>query len=85
MFISAGKDGSHVKELCNEKGGGINTTNNLTKLKDYKKISAYAYSALGWAVDKGIMSGTSDGQLTPLSKETRSECVKMFLQLYKLK
>ena len=74
-----------LRNYAMKKGYNTNTTNSLTKFKDYKKVSAYAQSALGWAVDKGIMSGTSDGQLTPLSKETRSECVKMFLQLYKLK
>ena len=74
-----------LRNYAMKKGFNTNTTNNLTKFKDYKNVTSYAKSAMGWAVDKGIISGANNGtRLNPTSNATRAECAKMLLQSYKL-
>lgn len=60
------------------------STNNLTDFSDYKKVSSFAKSAVAWAVDKGIISGTETKKLNPKNNATRAECTKMLLVTSKL-
>lgn len=53
---------------------GENT--NILTFKDFEKTSEYAISALKWAVEKGIMSG-SYGYLNPKGYATRAEVASM--------
>ena len=74
-----------LRNYAMKKGLDTKTTNNLTKFKDYKNVTSYAKSAVGWAVDRGIISGANNGtRLNPTSNATRAECAKMLLQLYKM-
>ena len=73
--------------LCNYarfKNQKVNITKDLSKFKDYKNITSYATPSMMWVVKNGIMSGTEDGRLNPISNATRAECAKMLLQTYKL-
>ena len=75
-----------LRNYAMKRGLDTKTTNNLKKFKDYKNVTNYAKSAMGWAVDKGIISGANNGtRLNPTSNATRAECAKMLLQFYKLK
>ena len=53
----------------------MNTTTigGLSKFSDSGSISGYAIDAMSWAVSKGLISGTSDGKLTPGSTATRAQ------------
>ena len=74
-----------LRNYAMKRGLDTKTTNNLTKFKDYKNVTSYAKSAMGWAVDKGIISGANNGtRLNPTSNATRAECAKMLVQFYKL-
>lgn len=68
------------------KSQGIDTSKvaNLQNFKDDDKVSSWAKSAIGWAVENGIMSGTTDGYLNPKNNATRAECAKMLFEAYKI-
>ena len=58
------------------------TVNNLSvvdSFSDASQISAYAKTAMAWAVEKGIMGGNNN-QLSPKSGATRVQIAQM---LYK--
>lgn len=73
--------------LCNFarfNGMKVNSNQNLGNFKDYTSITAYAVPSIKWTVEKGIITGTEDKKLNPISEATRAECAKMLLLSYKL-
>ena len=46
---------------------------------DYPQTSAYAKTALNWAVDTGIIHGMGDGTLAPQGQATRAEAATMLM------
>ena len=66
-----------LRNYASYKGKNINVTSDLTKFKDYKKISNYAKSSMEWAVGKGVITGNDDGTLNPQGTATRAEGVAM--------
>ena len=49
------------------------TSGGLSKFSDSGSVSGYALDAMSWAVSKGLISGTSDGKLTPGATATRAQ------------
>ena len=49
---------------------------NLSSFQDQAAISAYAVSALNWAVGEGLMQGTGD-KLEPTGSATRAQVAAM--------
>lgn len=73
--------------LCNYArftGMKVNSNQSLEKFKDYKNVTSYAIPSMRWVVEKGIITGTEDRKLNPISEATRAECAKMLLQSYKM-
>ena len=56
----------HRYDGCEEVGG------NLYQFTDAFDVSAYAYDALRWAVQNGIINGI-DGKLAPQDNATRAQ------------
>ncbi|MDE7220652.1 MAG: S-layer homology domain-containing protein [Oscillospiraceae bacterium] len=44
---------------------------------DADQVSGYAQAALGWAVEKGILSGVGDGMLDPAGTATRAQAAQL--------
>ena len=45
--------------------------------KDISEMSAYAFPAMQWCADKGIITGRGGGILDPCGKATRGQTAKM--------
>lgn len=52
----------------------------LSAFPDSSRTSNWAQSAMAWAVEKGILSGRSNGTLDPSGKATRAEVAAMLRQ-----
>ncbi len=54
---------------------GIDVTGraDITGFADYNRVHEYALEALAWAVDAGLISGTSDTTLSPRDSATRAQ------------
>ncbi len=69
------------------KGLKVETNIDLSEFADGDEVSDYAYKAMIWCVEQGIISGSNqDNQtyLKPLANTTRSEAAKMILELNNL-
>ena len=74
-----------IANFAKYKGVYKNSSYDLSKFKDYKKVSSYAKESLQWCVEKGLLSGKDNGtRLDPLGTATRAECSKMLLNAYKM-
>ena len=51
----------------------------LSKYEDADEISAYALTAMNWAVEQGIFSG-DNGKLKPTANATRAEFATMLMR-----
>lgn len=51
----------------------------LSTFPDAAKVSGYAKEAVSWAVASGIMSGKTDGTLSPQGTATRAQTVKLLV------
>jgi hypothetical protein len=49
----------------------------LTSYPDASGVASYATAALAWAVENGIVTGTTDGKLNPESTATRAQVAAM--------
>lgn len=70
---------------ASNKGYDVSATGDLSKFNDTSAVSGYAVTAMQWAVGKGIISGTAQGNLNPKGNATRAEIAKMamgFLKAY---
>ena len=52
--------------------------------RDFEETSAYAETALCWAVDVGIIHGMGDGTLAPQGRATRAEAATMLMNFCKI-
>ena len=69
------------------KGYDLTVKGNLDKFKDVDKITDYAKTAMGWAVDSGLVKGKSGNLLDPQGTATRAEIAAMlhrFIEKYEL-
>lgn len=73
-----------IRNYMKSLGMDTSTVDDLSKFKDSEKVSNWAKSAIGWAVEAGIMSGTTDGYINPQDNATRAECAKMLLKAYEM-
>lgn len=53
----------------------------MDKYTDVKDISDWAQESMGWAVNAGLIKGTSPTTLSPHSKTTRAEVATVFMRL----
>lgn len=53
--------------------GSRDTQNTLDQYNDFTEIAPYATKAMGWAVEKGLLSGTTPHTLTPNRAVTRAQ------------
>ena len=58
-------------------GDTVTTTGTLNAYVDKDQVSGYAVQPMIWAVDRGIISGTTDTTLSPKSTATRAQVVVM--------
>ncbi len=56
----------------------------LIGFKDHGKVSDWAYEAVCWAVDQGIISGMTKDTLAPRGFATRAQTARMFMMFDKL-
>jgi len=54
--------------------------NDLMKFSDSNKISDWAVDAFAWAIDKGIITGTSETELSPDSTATRAQVATILMR-----
>ena len=66
-----------LRNYAKYKGKNVNVTTDLTKFKDYKKISSYANESMQWAVGTGVISGNGNGTLDPKGNANRAEAAAM--------
>lgn len=52
----------------------------LDRFTDRDSIAAYAVDAMAWAVNKGIISGTSGSTISPVGLATRSQAATMLMR-----
>lgn len=60
-----------------------NPESQLSKFSDNNRISSYARIPLAWAVQKKIISGTSDGKLAPTKAASRAEIAAIVMNMDK--
>lgn len=58
-------------------GGNVTVSGSLDAYTDKDQVSDYAAEPMIWAVDRGIISGTTDTTLSPKSTATRAQVVVM--------
>ena len=58
-------------------GDTVTTSGTLNAYVDKDQVSDYAVQPMIWAVDRGIISGTTDTTLSPKSTATRAQVVVM--------
>ncbi len=63
--------------------GSPSTSGNLNSYVDASSVSDWAVQVLGWAVDKGILSGMGVGALVPQTTVTRAKVSVMLIQFVK--
>ena len=56
----------------------VSTPTDMSKFSDADKISDFAAQPFAWAIQKGIISGNTDGTLNPTGTATRAEIATMF-------
>lgn len=62
---------------ANSRGEDLTVSGNLDAYTDKGQVSAYAAKPMLWAVDRGVISGTTDKTLSPKSSATRAQVVVM--------
>ena len=53
--------------------GSRDTQNTLDQYNDFTEIAPYATKAMGWAVERGLLKGTTPYTLTPNGAVTRAQ------------
>lgn len=67
-------------QYANCLGTDTSARGSLTQFQDRSGVSAWATEAVSWAVDAGILSGRTDGNLDPAGPATRAEMAAMLRQ-----
>ena len=58
----------------------VSGTENLLGYADASQVSDYAREAMAWACEKGLISGTSQGTLSPTGGATRAEAAAILMR-----
>lgn len=66
------------------KGAEVDDGYDISSYKDYPSVSGYALRSMGWAVDQGIIAGSTERELRPQDKASRAECAAMFIRFVKI-
>lgn len=53
---------------------------NLNAFADGSTVSSFAYEAMCWAVERGVLSGTGEGLLAPQQNASRAQVVTMLMR-----
>ena len=64
-------------------GMDVTGQSDLSGLKDSKDVGKYAETAMAWAVDAGIVQGTTSSTLSPKAVLPRQQCAVMLYRLSK--
>ena len=56
------------------------TTGSLTNFTDAVSVSAWAKTAMAWAIEKGIITGITPTTLAPQSTATRAQCATILMR-----
>ena len=64
-------------------GMDVTGQSNLSGFKDSKDVGKYAETAMAWAVDAGIIQGTTSSTLSPKAVLPRQQCAVMLYRLSK--
>ena len=56
----------------------------LNEFIDHDQINDYALSAMKWAVEQNLISGTANKALNPNQAATRPEAAKILVQIYRM-
>ena len=62
------------------KGIDTSAAGNLAAFSDNASISAYARTAISWAVGEGLVSGMGDGTLAPQGQATRAQVASILMR-----
>jgi len=62
------------------KGIDVNADMSIGQYRDVEKISGYAYDAMNWTVDTGLINGTSTYYLDPLEDSNRAQIATIFMR-----
>ncbi|MBQ9972177.1 MAG: S-layer homology domain-containing protein [Firmicutes bacterium] len=62
------------------KGIDVNADMSIGQYIDVEKISGYAYDAMNWTVDTGLINGTSTYYLDPLEDSNRAQIATIFMR-----
>ncbi len=76
-FITREQIATILYRYAEATGGNTLTTGTLNSFMDKGSVSAWAAPAMTWAVSQGIISGTTETTLSPLSSATRAQVVVM--------
>ena len=60
--------------------GEPSTTGTLTNFTDANAVSAWAKTAMAWAIEKGIITGVTTTTLAPQSAATRAQCATILMR-----
>ena len=60
-----------------------NPANTLAKFSDANRVSPFATTALAWAVNKGVINGTSDGRVNSTKAASRAEIAAIIMNMDK--
>lgn len=63
--------------------GSLTTSGDLTSFTDADTISSYARQAMQWAVEQGILTGTTPTTLTPQGQATRAQVATILMRFCK--
>ena len=61
-----------LHRYAEHKGVDLSASDDLSSFSDQDQISAYARSAMEWAVGSGVITGTDNGELLPKGQVVRS-------------
>lgn len=63
-------------------GSPETSKNTLSNFADGSTVSAYAASAMQWAVENGVIEGYEDGAIRPFNRITRAEMAALIVRYY---
>lgn len=66
------------------KGYNTQSSVDLSTYKDYNSISKYAVEAMSWAVQNGIVNGTTPSTISPKSSANRAQLATIIMRFAKL-
>lgn len=73
-----------LMNYANSLGINVYVKANISNYTDANQVSDWAVEAIRWAVNKGIMSGTSANTLSPKEITTRAQATRLFMQFDKI-